>query len=175
MKKWYRWILPLFVALLCLNVQAQTQTQTQTPSDASIRQLLQVSNAQGALANSQDMQKDMLTQLTQQLQVISPQLNNKQRAILDQMVNDLAALIGKYTSWERLEPVMLSIYQQVYTQEEVDALIAFYSSPTGQSVAQKIPQLTSLTTQVMQEQMMEMIPELQRIQSSAMQAMESAQ
>jgi hypothetical protein len=49
----------------------------------------------------------------------------------------------------------------MFSQEEIDGLIAFYQTPAGQSLVSKQPELTNRTMAILQQRM---APVMQRIQ-----------
>ena len=53
-------------------------------------------------------------------------------------------------SWTELEPVLRKVYGQVFDKQEVDAMIAFYSTPEGASILKKTPQVLAITMQEIQ-------------------------
>lgn len=40
----------------------------------------------------------------------------------------------KYSSWNNIRPIYIKVYQDIFTSEEVQAQIDFYSTPIGQSI-----------------------------------------
>ncbi|OQA32666.1 MAG: hypothetical protein BWY57_01787 [Betaproteobacteria bacterium ADurb.Bin341] len=54
----------------------------------------------------------------------------------------LVRIFQEEASWEKLEPIYLKIYADLFTQEEVDGMLAFYKSPTGQAMIKKMPAVT---------------------------------
>ncbi|MEA3213535.1 MAG: uncharacterized protein QOE70_6592 [Chthoniobacter sp.] len=57
--------------------------------------------------------------------------------------------------WLKLKPEYVKAYADVFTEEELRALIAFYKSPTGQTFLDKTPDLTRKLTAAHQKQIME--------------------
>ena len=74
-----------------------------------------------------------------------------------QVVNAVEGVL----SADKLQVVYEKIYAEIYSQEEVDGLIAFYSSPIGQVFAEKQPQISQRTNKVMQQTMLPMIMKIQ--------------
>jgi len=59
---------------------------------------------------------------------------------------------------------MVPVYQKYLTQTDVDAMIAFYSSPTGKKLMQDMPQMMQEAQQASSERMqMHMAAAMQRI------------
>jgi hypothetical protein len=68
-------------------------------------------------------------------------------------------------SWDKMEPVYVEIYQNTFTQNEINALIAFYKTPLGKSIVVKLPEaMKTAELQTLQtvNQMMNRIREMQR-------------
>jgi hypothetical protein len=66
--------------------------------------------------------------------------------------------------WNKLEPMYVRVYQKSFTQSEVDGLIAFYKTPAGQALINKMPVVMQNTMNEMQELMNPMLQRMQRMQ-----------
>jgi len=66
-------------------------------------------------------------------------LNAEQQRILDTMPARLAQVFREELTWARLRPVYVQIYQETFTQEEIDAITAFYKTPAGAASIDKMP------------------------------------
>ena len=64
-------------------------------------------------------------------------------------------------TWAKLEPTVIQIYRETYTQAEIDGLIAFYKSPVGQASVAKTPQVMRRSLEASQKQMQAFLPRLQ--------------
>lgn len=68
---------------------------------------------------------------------------NKRAAVkakLDQYIHNQAAAINNAQTRSDIRRIAIDGIRKIYTQEEVDAMIAFYGSPIGQSINAKMPQ-----------------------------------
>ncbi|QEY26129.1 DUF2059 domain-containing protein [Neisseria zalophi] len=68
---------------------------------------------------------------------------NKRAAVkakLDQYILNQVASINNTQTRADIRRVTIDGIRKIYTQEEVDAMIAFYDSPIGQSINAKMPQ-----------------------------------
>lgn len=54
------------------------------------------------------------------------------------------------------------VQMEVFTKEEVDALLEFYNSPIGQQIQKKLPQIMMKTSKMQQELTMELMPIMQK-------------
>ena len=50
----------------------------------------------------------------------------------------IQAVISGALSWNKLEPEYTKIYEDAYTEQQIDDILAFYKSPTGQVMVEKI-------------------------------------
>jgi hypothetical protein len=51
--------------------------------------------------------------------------------------NKLYALVATKYDWNKLEPAYEQIYVDLYTEQELDGILAFYKSPIGQALLSK--------------------------------------
>jgi hypothetical protein len=73
-------------------------------------------------------------------------------------------IVAEELSWTRMKAFSLQIYRESFTQKEVEDLIAFYESPTGQAFVAKMPVVTQKSIALMQQRM---VPMMDRIQTAA--------
>ncbi len=60
------------------------------------------------------------------------------------------------------------IYQESFSQEEIDGLIAFYASPAGRAYIDKMPLVMQKTMTVMQSRMPAMIERMRAAREKAL-------
>jgi len=130
------------------------------PSEASIKQLLEVmqahKNVDAMMGQMDTIMKNAFQQATQG-QSIPPEAQK----IFDKCRTDIGTVFKEQFTWEKLEPMYTRIYQKSFTQDEVNGMIGFYKTPTGQSVVAKLPLVMQNS---MNETMKMMGPMMQRIQ-----------
>jgi len=74
----------------------------------------------------------------------------------------LRAFLQKYIGWQALKDDLTAMYLQAFTEAELDEMNAFYSSPTGQKVLQRLPELVQQRNQLAMQRLQEHIGELQQ-------------
>lgn len=136
------------------------------PSDASIRELLTLSEARRLVEGIRSQMDDYLRDTLAQFEADRP-LTPEQKKIIDHMKSRLTGLFNQQMQYEALEPIYLQIYRQSFSQEEVDQLIAFYRSETGQMMIRKMPAVMNLTFSELQRSLMPMMMEAQEVQQQA--------
>ena len=117
-------------------------------SDADIDRLLQVTDMPSMLSG---MVKQMTeAQHAMVAEAFGKDIPEAQRAHMQQVLAKSDAIVQKHLSWQTLEPVFRKVYTQVFSKQEVDAMIAFYSSAEGASILKKSPQALALSIREMQ-------------------------
>jgi len=158
--------------LICLLVFF-TSTSTafaEPPTRESVATLLMETKIERTIDGMLSSMDRMMQQQIAQVSAAQSLTPEQQRAIAStqQKMSDL--LHGELT-WAKLEPIYIDVYQQVYTQEEVDGLIAFYRTPVGESYVGKMPLALQKTLVAMQPLLADMT---QKAQALARQAVEEA-
>jgi hypothetical protein len=109
-------------------------------SDASIRQMLELTDAQQTIAGMKGQMTAMMNMSMQNAtkgQTITPE----RQAILDRMTANMSAVVTDILNWDDLLPIYLRTYRAAFTQDEIDGIIKFYKSPAGRAYVKKLPLL----------------------------------
>mgnify|MGYP001009651053 CR=1 FL=1 len=139
-------LLPLTAFALCANAFAAT------PSDASLERLFEVQKMDALLDQSfQSMEGIVLSDPNvQKFLKDAPEDKRPQlEAVLKKYANQSIAEINTPQVRAQLRKAALDGMKTVYTQEEVNALIGFYSTAVGQSIMDKTPRYLEATTNPM--------------------------
>lgn len=56
-------------------------------------------------------------------------------------------------SWAKMKPQYVRLYVETFDQDEVDGLLAFYATPAGQAMINKMPIVMPKMMGVMQDSM----------------------
>ncbi|WP_260703392.1 DUF2059 domain-containing protein [Edaphobacter flagellatus] len=104
-----------------------------------------------------DRMKAMTAQQTAQIQATP-----EQQKLIDDFQAKVQQIIQGAISWDKLKPVILQVYSETYTDDELDGIISFYHSPAGQALIAKSPELMTRTMDLMQKQMVTIQPQIQQ-------------
>jgi hypothetical protein len=132
------------------------------PTDASLHELLEVMDAKRLVAEIRRQVDGMMAGMLQkqlQGQSMSPQQSQK----LDALRAKVAALLNQELDWSVLEPMYIKIYGDSFSQSEIDGMTAFYRSPAGHAVVQKLPLVMQSAMTAMQQRMAALIPKIQQM------------
>lgn len=72
-------------------------------------------------------------------------------------------VVYKQLTWESLKPDFIEIYSEVFTEREIKDLTAFYQTPLGQKLLEKMPEITGKSMGLMQKRMATIMPEMQKV------------
>jgi hypothetical protein len=157
---------PCVVVLLSLLLMRPAIAAEGPPSEASIRELMQITQAQKLVEGTKG-QVDGMVQTSMNKALEGRPVSAEQQKILDDMRAKMMAVLGEELDWNALEPVYIDIYTQSFTQHEIDGMIAFYKSEPGRAVLAKMPLVMQKTMQAMQTRMTSMMPKIEKIRLDA--------
>ncbi|MDT7833963.1 DUF2059 domain-containing protein [Aquabacterium sp. OR-4] len=140
--------------------------QAAPPTDASIDALLAVTKTERMLdamyANIEQMMRQGM-----QAAVQGQTLSDEQRRLLDTTPPRLAGVMRDELSYASIKPLYLQIYRESFTQEEVDGLLAFYRSPAGAALIEKMPVVMQKSVVAVQQRMGPLMEKLRQAMEAA--------
>lgn len=133
----------LALAALLITLPAAAQT----PSDESLNRLIELQNLPAQLRTAVPAATDFTNQEINRQINSNTRLSPEQRAALQRASEQYVSGMNRevFQSEEllnQMREISRDAMRQTYTQEEVDAMIAFYHTPAGQSVLNKQGDLT---------------------------------
>jgi hypothetical protein len=153
----------LSVALYCSVGLCVILAADNPPSEASIKQLLEVGQAHKLVDTMSAQMLGYMKQIMQQAtqgERVTPEIQKH----IDSLEAEITAALKEVLDWNKLEPMYVRVYQKSFTQGEVDGLIAFYKTPIGQALLTKMPAVMQNTLNEMQQMMQPMMQRMQRMQ-----------
>jgi uncharacterized protein len=85
-------------------------------------------------------------------------LTSDQQRAVDIVVATATTVYKRDLTWESIKPEVVKLMQDAFTQEQVDAAIAFYSSPSGNAFVRTIPLIKQKTGLALQAKLEEIQP-----------------
>ena len=140
------------VLLHGLTVSAQELTK-----EAKIERIFARSNV-GAMVDQLYAQFKEMT-----ASYVPPGVTLEQRARAQEVEDKVMDVVKTRLSWNELRPQFVKIYSDTFSDEEISGLLAFYESPAGRAMMEKMPLVRSKTMAVAQAAMSEIMPEIERI------------
>jgi hypothetical protein len=120
------------------------------------------------LVHVDTLMKQVMDNMEQQIITMARQNAGKdippaQQARLDAFQHKVFALIEDQVSWKALGPDILDLYAKTFTDDELDGIIAFYKSPAGISMVEKLPGLSAQAMQISQSRVQAIMPQVQQM------------
>jgi uncharacterized protein len=160
------------IAVAADNASPTSPAPSNPPSEASIKQLLEVAQAR-KLVDSIMMQMDNLMQQSIAQATKGQTVPPKVQKEIDQGRGEALAMMKDLLDWSKLEPLYVRVYQKSFSQQEVDGMIAFYKTPAGQAVIGKMPAVMQNTMDEMQQMMAPVMQKIQKMQQDVVAEMKA--
>ncbi|MEO7030007.1 MAG: DUF2059 domain-containing protein [Acidobacteriaceae bacterium] len=161
--------------LLALFLFAPLAAHAETPSSkqAKAEELLQ-------LTHMDHMMTQMLDQLSARMkstadeQAANMHMTPKQKIIYDDYQQKLNQLLAGNLTWDKMKPIMVQVYSNTYTDQELDGILNFYRSPAGQAMVAKSPELMTKTRTAMMDRMGSLQSQVQQLSKDLGEKMQQA-
>jgi hypothetical protein len=117
-------------------------------------------------ANMQKMMNTIYGQMDGMFKHMTAGMNvpEKDKPIMDKYLAKYTAMVKEEMSWDKLKEPMEKIYASVYTEDEMQGIVAFYKSPAGQKMLNKMPELMQASNGIMQDSVKSIMPKIQALQ-----------
>lgn len=152
------------VAVLGCLVPFGTAWAQQPSKTAKVEEMFRLTKSEEMMQRSLEQVRAM-----QQAQVARMNLPTDDKVKQQQMMDDINKVVASHLSWDKIKPRFVALWAEAFTDEELDGILAFYRSPPGIALVEKMPQFMGKTMAIVQEAIQEMEPEILRITEAAKQ------
>tara|TARA_A200000159_G_C7323759_1_gene339997 strand:- start:1113 stop:1622 length:510 start_codon:yes stop_codon:yes gene_type:complete len=90
-------------------------------------------------------------------------IDESERASFKKHMHEVNLMLREEMNWEMLKEPMIDLYMAHYTEQELQDMLAFYQSETGQSVVKKMPEVMAASMQVTQQLMKDVYPKIMQM------------
>jgi len=125
--------------------------------NAKIEEMFRITRVDQLQSQMMDQLKGVLTNMFDQAGV-PPEI----KAARKELEDEVFVIIKKRVSFERLKGDFVKIYADTLTEPEIDSILAFYKTPGGQALLEKLPAITKRSMEIGQAQMKDALPEIQQ-------------
>jgi hypothetical protein len=143
-----RRVLPtIMLCLLAGAVGFAQQAASDAPaSKEDVQKYLEIMHSREMMTKMVDamtkpMHQLMHDQYLKDKDKLPPDFEDRMTKMIDDMM--------KAFPWDEMLDAMVPVYQKHLTKGDVDALVAFYSGPTGQKLVRELPSITAEAMQAM--------------------------
>lgn len=143
------------VALVCASGQALADTASH---NASAEKFLVMAHAD-KLGTPVYMQvQQMFAQRFEQTKAPA-----SKKAVLETYQAKANAALDQAIGWNKLKPDMIKLYTSTFSESELKDLVAFYQSPLGKKVLEKMPAVTQQSAQLTQQSLEPAVPVVNKL------------
>ena len=142
----------VYVILVTLTFAMVGHARAAPPTTASIEALLIANNTRHALDTANTgimtrMQQEMLRQVIAENRGAAP--TAIQRQAMDKVGPEVGKILKEELSFDKVKPDYVTLYQQQYSQEEVDKLLALYKDPAYVALMKKSQLINERAAQIL--------------------------
>lgn len=155
-----------FLASIIISVSAYSATPTAESIDALLVATKAERMLDSVLENLERVMKQTLSQ-----RIRGESITIEQQRFLDSLPAKYVQVMKEEMAWSNMRALYVQVYQESFTQEEVDGLLAFYKSPAGIAFVEKMPLVMEKSVAIMQSRM---APMIERMKATIQKAIEDA-
>ena len=85
------------------------------------------------------------------------------KAVLETYQAKANAALDQAIGWNKLKPDMIKLYTSTFSESELKDLVAFYQSPLGKKVLEKMPAVTQQSAQLTQQKLESAVPVVNKL------------
>ena len=124
--------------------------------DATIEKLLILTDAQ-KLSESAVSDSDEIIETSLKPVLQLDNMTAEKKKVIEAFLDKYKNIVKEEFSWEKMMPDYSRIYRETFTEEELQSLIAFYESPTGQMFIRKTPEIMDKTSDLLRIKMVSIL------------------
>jgi uncharacterized protein len=166
-------VVAALIASLAAPLASYAAETDSRPSEQSLKELLELTQTRSifdnVLSQANDSAVAAISRATQ-----GQTLTDEQKKILSESRTRALALVKQQLNWDALEPSVINAYRDTFTQQEIDAMLKFYRSPSGKAVVSKMPQVMEKMSQQVQGEIQTLAPKLAQLQRDTAARLKSA-
>ncbi len=150
----------LLLSLLCCTLPMAHADDAS--KQTKIQELFRLEKLDQISKQSMQRAMDMMNNPAMVQRMSGVQLPPGQQQAMQQLSGKLFPILSSALSWENVEPDYIKLYANAFTEKQIDDMIAFYKSPTGQAFAEKEPMLVQQQSAIAQQRLIGIMPEIQK-------------
>jgi hypothetical protein len=133
-----------------------------TPSEASVRELITITDAKKLLEGIYAQMDGMMEQAMKQA-LNGKSVTPEQEKVMAEYRGKVVDVMREEMAWTDLEPIYIDLYSKSFSQAEIDGMLKFYKSEAGKAVIAKLPLLTNNLMQTMMGRMQTIMPRIGKL------------
>jgi hypothetical protein len=148
-------LLTAIVLFIAAGLSANAQDQSKR---AVAEELLNLVDMKGTMERSSATVKQMVIQ---QIQKSNPAPQDPAvEAKLTDFMGKIMDMVSHEMSWDKLKDKYVTLYSDIFTEQELKDITAFYKTPSGQALIKKQPEVMKRSAEMTQKMMGELMPKI---------------
>jgi hypothetical protein len=145
----------LLMLVLCLPLAARADQASRRAKAAQLVELLRTERM------VQQNSATILKQVSDAAEkVAGPNSTPESKARLTSLEKNISQLIDAQLGWKVMQPGIIDLYANTFTEQELDVIVAFYKTPAGAALIDKIPQIDNQIQQLAQSRLNILQPQI---------------
>jgi hypothetical protein len=166
-----RFLAATALAVMCLSSCAQNAAPAAATVDparaARVEKLFAVMHIERTTEQMMGMMQKLVMQSTQNLPGMSS-LTPDQAKVVDAFQKKAMQLAVDTVGWKVMKPDYVRIYAAEFTDDQIDAMTAFYGSSAGQALLNKTPEISQQTMTIVQQKIVTLQPQMRALMDDMM-------
>ncbi len=155
------------LALLCLPVLAD-----QASKEAKVEELFKLMRLERALNQTMEIVMGQMKASAMQ-RLLGLNMPGELQQEVELLQREMGTVLDRHMGWNAIKADYLQIYGEAFSEEELDAILAFYRTPAGQALVERQPQMMERSAVVVQRKMEQATPEVQAMLAAWMEKMKA--
>lgn len=144
--------------LLSLLIFSSGLFAAQTPKQQKIDELVNVMNMDAMVDSMYAQVEGMMKGMSEQMGV-----KPSEQAIFDKYYEDMTQVLKTEMSWKKMQPMMVKVYDTHFSEKEINDMLVFYKTETGQAILRKMPIVMQESMQMSQHLVQDAMPKIQAL------------
>jgi hypothetical protein len=150
-------------ASIALLVAAPLAHADEVSKAQKVEEYFQVARLEQMFSQSMTMTMNQVKSSVMKTVLGDLKLSPEQQTLLAEFQGEIEKVLMGSMSWDHLRPEYIQLFSAEFTEEQLDDILAFYKSPTGQVMVDKTPLLMQKGGEIVQQRMTAVQPEIRRV------------
>lgn len=124
----------------------------------NVEELLVLMNVDSIIDNIYSQMDQIMKNMAQEIGI-----KPSERELFDKFSAKMISIMKDEMNWEKMKGPMTDLYLKHYSEKEIQDMMAFYKSESGQSMIKKMPAVMKDSMIISQNMMKDFIPKMQAL------------
>ncbi|WP_406665470.1 DUF2059 domain-containing protein [Gallaecimonas sp. GXIMD1310] len=145
----------IMLAALLLSLQVHA---ADAPKQQKAAELVNIMNVDATLNRTYSRMEAMMKQMGAKMGV-----KPSEQPIFDKYYKKMTEVMKQNMNWAKMKPSVVKLYEDNFTDQQLDDMLNFYKSDTGKAIINKMPVVMGQVMQQTQQMTQQMLPQLRQL------------